>query len=121
MINRESTAPVESGPAPADPLHVALLLTDAAGYVFYADTRWRKLMGDLMRRELWTNAVAEEDRCRVRAAWAEHLGNRLPFCAEFRTRSTSQRRWVRACAVYGTGVFDDGVPGWTWHFADCTI
>lgn len=105
----------------AQPLHVALLLTDAEGSVFYADAQWRRLMGGLTRGESWTNAIAQEDRCRIDAAWAEHHRNRLPLCAEFRARSTNPRRWVRACGVYGLDMFDDGVPGWTWHFVDCTI
>jgi signal transduction histidine kinase len=104
-----------------EPLHVGLLLTDADGFVSYADDWWNQLMGGLRCGELWTNAVALEDRCWVDAVWAECLRNQLTFCAEFRSSASHGRRWVRACAVHGLAAFGTDAPGWTWHFADCTL
>jgi PAS domain S-box-containing protein len=75
-----------------------VFLADTAGQWVYCNSQWSKISGrstDDSVREGWVQAIHEEDRPRVLAAWSKCLFDHTEFSQEFRlVCPKGETRWV---------------------------
>lgn len=101
---------------------VGIFQADRDGNVLYANPAWRTMAGSTMNDALgfgWLDAVAVEDRDRVRGQWSSAVRSHAAFRSElrFHRQKDGASTWVLAEAVPERDV-DGSVRGWLGTFTN---